>query len=77
MGFARSKTTCFNNNDLDLVINFLAGLFKDKNRKASTISQYRTALTQPLLLYFNIDVRVNCVWTLLRSKKMKNPQDPP
>ena len=77
MEFARSKTTNFNNIDLDLVISFLASLFKDKKRKASTISQYRTALTQPLFLYFNIDIRVNCVGTLLRSIKLKNPQEPP
>ena len=77
MVFANNNTTCFNSINLDLVISFLADIFEEKNRKASTISQYRTALTQPLLLYFNIDIRVEGVGALLRSIKLKNPQDPP
>ena len=48
MEFAKNKVTNLKRIDLDLVINFLASLHTDKNRKASTISQYRTALTQPL-----------------------------
>ena len=39
--------------------------------------KYRSALTQPLFLYFGMDIRVSCIGSLLKSIRLKNPQDPP
>ena len=58
------------------VLEFLSYLFYEKNLRPNTVSHYRSALTVPLRLKFNIDLHDPAVSHLLRSMSIKRPNNP-
>ena len=58
------------------ILNFFTFLFYEKNLKAASVAHYRTALSVPLLVKFNIDLRVPEVSFLLRSMAIQRPNCP-
>ena len=55
------------------VLQFFTYLFYDKHRKPGTVAHYRTALTIPLRLYCQIDLKIPAVGDLLRSMNLQRP----
>ena len=49
--------------------------YYSRGLKPSTISHYRAALSQPLMIYFNIDLRVQAVQSMLRARKLQRPNE--
>ena len=74
--FVENKRMEFKNINIDIVLRFLSYLFYTKGLKPSTVSHYRSALTQPLLSYFNIDLRVQAVNSMIRAMKIQRPHEP-
>ena len=62
---------------LSHVLSFLTYLFKDRKLKPRTISCYRSAIAEPLLHGFNINLNTNEVYNLLRAMKLRRPASPP
>ena len=58
------------------VLNFFTYLFYEKNLKAASVAHYRSALSVPLLVRFNMDLRVPEVSFLLRSMAIQRPNVP-
>jgi len=58
------------------VLNFFTYLFYEKNLKAASVAHYRSALSVPLLVRFNMDLKVPEVSFLLRSMAIKRPNVP-
>ena len=58
------------------VFKFLTFLFYEKNLKPGTVAHYRSALTIPLLLSFNIDLKIPGVSDLLRGMRLQRPASP-
>ena len=58
------------------VLNFLTYLFHDKKLKPSTVAHYRSALTAPLRLQFNIDLHDPAVSVLIKGMFVQRPNDP-
>ena len=64
--------------DLNLatVLEFLSYLFRVKNLRPGTVSHYRSALSVPLLLQYNIDLHDNAVSTLIKAMYIERPNLP-
>ena len=58
------------------VFQFFTYLFYERNLKPSTVAHYRSALTVPLMLHYNIDLKVPAVTDLLRAMSLKRPNAP-
>ena len=58
------------------MIRFLSHLFHVKRLKTSTISHYRSALSRPLLEYFNQDLNCPKIQCLLRGMRIRRPHEP-
>ena len=58
------------------VLDFLDHLFEDKGLLPSTVAHYRSSLTVPLKLAFQIDLNDSAVSQLLRAMKIKRPNTP-
>ena len=56
------------------VVRFLTHLFYDKALKPTTIAHYRSAITLPLKLKYNIDLRVPEINQLLRAMTLQRPK---
>ena len=52
---------------------FFTYLFYEKHRRPGTVAHYRTALTIPLKMYFQVDLRIPAVADLLRSMNLQRP----
>ena len=74
--FVSGKGIDFKDINIDIVLRFFSFLFYTKGLKPSTVSHYRTALTQPLLAYFKIDLKVPAVHSMLRAMKIQRPHEP-
>ena len=74
--FVAEKGIDFENINIDIVLRFFSYLFYTKGLKPTTISHYRTALTQPLLAYFKIDLKIPAVHSMLRAMKIQRPHQP-
>ena len=74
--FLRERGTPFNAITLHCVLDFLAYLFFDKGLQASTVAHYRSALTVPLRLQYNVDLSDSLVTTLLRAMFLQRPKAP-
>ena len=62
---------------LDTVLKFFTHLFYDKNLTPGTIAKYRSAITEPLRLRFNITLKDNQdVKNFFRSMRLKRPNAP-
>ena len=55
---------------------FFSYLFYSRGLKPYTNFHYRAASTQPLLIYFNIDLRVQAVHSILITMKLQRPKEP-
>ena len=75
--FIKEKEIDFDNITIDIVLRFFSYLFYSKGLKPSTIGHYRSALAQPLLAYFNINLRVPEVNAMIRSMRLQRPHEPP
>ena len=71
-----NKRIAFKDIKKGTVLRFLSYLFHTKRLKPSTIAHYRSALSQPLLAYFNIDLRCNIVHCMLRAMRIQRPHYP-
>ena len=58
------------------MIRFLSHLFHLKRLKPSTISHYRSALSKPLLEYFNQDLNCPRIQCLSRGMRIRRPHEP-
>ena len=76
MSFLRIRKIPFKNISVTKVIQFLCFLFYERNLSPSTVSLYRTALVVPLLVYFNIDLKVPALRDLLRAMCLQRPKTP-
>ena len=74
--FTKEKGVAFDDINPAIVLRFLSFLFYTKGLKPSTVCHYRSALTRPLLAYFNIDLRVPEVNAMLRAMKIQRPNEP-
>ena len=74
--FLRERGIPFNAITLHCVLDFLAYLFIDKKLQPSTVSHYRSALTVPLRLQYNVDLNDNLVTTLLKAMFLQRPKTP-
>ena len=61
----------------DIVLGFLSYLFHTRGLKPSTVGHYRSALSKPLLLHLNIDLRKDAVCSMIRSMRQQRPHEPP
>ena len=62
---------------LDIALEFLTYLFLEKGFEASTIAHYKTAITEPLRLGFNIDLNTPAASNLIKGMKIRRPARPP
>ena len=76
LDFLKQKGISFDCIVIEVVMKFFSYLFYSKGLKPSTISHYRSALSQPLKVYFNIDLRVQAVQSMLRAMKLQRPNEP-
>ena len=76
MTFLRLRNIPFKNISVTKVIQFLCFLFYERNLSPSTVAHYRTALVVPLLVYFNIDLKVPALRDLLRAMCLQRPKTP-
>ena len=76
LDFLKQKGIPFNCIIIDVVMQFFSYLFYSKGLKPSTISHYRSALSPPLMIYFNIDLRVKAVRDQLRAMRLQRPNEP-
>ena len=76
LNFVSEKGISFEDITIDVVLRFLTFLFYTKGLKPSTVSHYRSALAQPLLIYFNIELKVQAVLSMLRAMKLQRPHEP-
>ena len=74
--YVQSKGLNFEDIDKGIVISFLSHLFHVKRLKPSTISHYRSALSRPLLEYFNQDLNCPRIQCLLRGMRIRRPHEP-
>ena len=74
--FLKQKGIPFNDIVIEVVMKFFSHLFYSKGLKPSTISHYRAALSQPLSIYSNIDLRVPAVQSMLRAMRLQRPNEP-
>ena len=58
---------------IENVLQFFTYLFYEKHRRPGTVAHYRTALTIPLKMYFQVDLRIPAVADLLRSMNLQRP----
>ena len=61
---------------LNNVLEFFSHLFYEKNLRPNTVAHYRSALTVPLQLKFNINLHDPAVSHLIRSMAIKRPANP-
>ena len=76
LDFLKQKGIPFDCIVIEVVMQFFSYLFYSKGLKPSTISHYRSALSQPLMIYFNIDLGVQAVQFMLRAMKLQRPNEP-
>ena len=74
--FIKEKGVDFEDIKPDIVLRFFSFLFYTKGLKPSTVCHYRSALARPLLEYFNINLRVPQVNSMLRAMKIQRPNEP-
>ena len=74
--FIAEKDISFDQVTIDAVLRFFTYLFYKRGLKPSTISHYRSALAQPLLAYFNINLNVPAVHSMLRAMRLQRPPEP-
>ena len=74
--FLRERDIPFNAITLHCVLDFLAYLFFDKGLQPSTVAHYRSALTVPLRLQYNVDLTDSLVSTLLKAMFLQRPKTP-
>ena len=74
--FVSGKGIEFEDIKIDIVLRFFSYLFYTKGLKPSTVAHYRSALSQPLLDYFNIDLKVKAVNAMLRAMRIQRPHEP-
>ena len=74
--FIKDKGVAFENIKIDIVLRFFSFLFYTKGLKPSTVCHYRSALARPLLEYFNIDLRLPEVNSMIRAMKIQRPIEP-
>ena len=72
--YLTSENVPLQNIEFQHVINFLTHLFHVKALKPTTIAHYRSALTLPLKLKWNIDLRVPEVNSLIRAMTLQRPK---
>ena len=58
---------------IENVLQFFTYLFYEKHRRPGTVAHYRTALTIPLRIHFQIDLRIPAVADLMRSMNLQRP----
>ena len=58
---------------VDYVLNFLKKLFTKYNLKPGTILKYKTALTNPLMAKFKIDIKIPEATSLMNAMKRARP----
>ena len=74
--FLRDRNIPFSAISLATALEFLTYLFHDKNLKPGTVAHYRSALSLPLRLSYNIDLNDQSVTTLLKAMALKRPSAP-
>ena len=58
-------------------LKFFTYLFYEKNLQTGTVAKYKSAISKPLRLKFNIELNVPAVTDLFRAMKRKRPCAPP
>ena len=76
LDFVAEKEIAFENITIDIVLRFFSFLFYKKGLKPSTVTHYRSALSQPLREYFNIELTIPAVTSMLRAMKLQRPNEP-
>ena len=74
--FLRERGIPSNAITLTCVLDFLTHLFYDKKLQPNTIAHYRSALTVPLRLQYNVDLNDPAVATLLKAMSLQRPRVP-
>ena len=77
ISFLKREKISFEQVTIDSVLNFLYFLFYTRKLSLSTVALYRTALSVPMLIYFQIDLNVKAVTDLLRGMSHERPKKPP
>ena len=76
LAYARSIGTKFEDINKETVVRFLSHLFHVRNLKPSTITLYRSALSRPLLIYFEVNLNCDSIRYLLRGMTVRRPKEP-
>ena len=74
--FLESNEIQLENVTIGNVLQFFTYLFYEKHRRPGTVAHYRTALTIPLKIHYQIDLRIPAVADLLRSMNLQRPVVP-
>ena len=74
--FLEMRDITFNNLKITHVLQFFTYLFYEKHLKPGTIAHYRSALTVPLKVYFQIDLKTQAVSDLIKSMFIQRPNKP-
>ena len=77
ISFLKREKISFEQVTIDSVLHFLYFLFYTRKLSLSTVALYRTALSVPMLIYFQIDLNVKAVTDLLRGMSHERPKKPP
>ena len=73
LGFLGKNKVSLEEITIGNVLQFFTYLFYEKHRRPGTVAHYRTALTIPLKMYCQIDLRIQAVADLLRSMNLQRP----
>ena len=76
VNFLESNKIQLENITIGNVLQFFTYLFYEKHRRPGTVAHYRTALTIPLQVHFQINLRIPAVADLLRSMNLQRPVIP-
>ena len=76
LDFVTEKDIAFEDITIDIVLRFFSFLFYKKGLKPSTVTHYRSALSKPLREYFNIELTIPAVTSMLRAMKLQRPNQP-
>ena len=74
--YLRDKNILITEINLSNVLDFFTHLFHDKKLRPGTIAHYRSALTAPLRLQYNIDLHDQAVSVLLKGMLVQRPNAP-
>ena len=76
LNFLRRNRISFKDVTISSVLQFLTFLFYEKHLKPGTVAHYKTALTVPLRMHFNINLKSDAIGDLIRSMFLQRPNKP-